>query len=564
MGVGWQDQWWEYPTGCGSVGDDGEFQAYSSGKTIDLAGGVIACDGSGAQCPADEGWACSAGEADEIGTCQAPPGYEGEVACPALGGEWAEIGELDPNPDLAFQTGCLTVLGTGGCGWEQPLAASVRGLSRPDQSGFVRQFSLLAALFISDEDDCSVADWQGILSSEEVQNLVDGKINLACGNHPEHLYTAQHYYDALVELKGKKNAVAFAAIVGVPPDEQCQGSGYEIADCLDHPDMQLEEVQEGSQQAWFFKPACERYAGEELVTKARPGRRFVELAQSFEHMGNVYSICNEDWSPIVEDFAMLIADNMCGGGCFPKPLPWDPTTHTSTCDLWVEYRDVLACPAGLEEATTWTFTDNDGVEHMLRHCELPKVAAPLECAAAEQSGACSVGLGWYYCENMTSENFNEACDDTIDNDADGYLNCDDPDCTPCTVCGGSGFGCEKTCKYDVRLSDQAKQLVWGQRLGIVCQQQFSSTDSNCQESTNAVCNDGEDNDGNGIWDCSAVHQGDNRHGADFNCCPMHVDQDNQCVVEPEAFDICQMTPFEPSDACRAHAQLLQCIPPWYV
>jgi hypothetical protein len=72
--------------------------------------------------------------------------------------------------------------------------------------------------------------------------------------------------------------------------------------------MQLvPEYEENPYPAWFHQPACTRFEGEDEVTRARPGRRFVELAQQFGHRGYVYSICNADWGRAMDDFAALIA-----------------------------------------------------------------------------------------------------------------------------------------------------------------------------------------------------------------------------------------------------------------
>lgn len=91
---------------------------------------------------------------------------------------------------------------------------------------------------------------------------------------------------------------------------------------------------------------------------------------------------------------------------------------------------------------------------------------------------------------------------------------------------------------------------------------YTGEDPNCQENTALACNDGVDNDGNGVWDCARVITGDDRHDADFNCCSMHVDDSNDCVIHDKAHEICSMTTSEPSDACRLHARALECIPPW--
>jgi hypothetical protein len=68
--------------------------------------------------------------------------------------------------------------------------------------------------------------------------------------------------------------------------------------------MVAEVIQEND--AYFFQPACQRYEGETLVTKARPGRRFVRTALEFQEYGFVYSICNDDWVPVMDSFARLI------------------------------------------------------------------------------------------------------------------------------------------------------------------------------------------------------------------------------------------------------------------
>jgi len=571
-GDGWPG---DTPTGCGSVGDNGEFQTYGSGKTINIQHDVIECDSSASQCPT--GWACSATEPSEIGKCQAPGGDGTGQTCPGMASTWAETptGSGDSavkNDELAFQVACLSSLGTNGCGFEQQLQAAAVALNKSDQANFVREDALLAVIVVSDEEDCSIES-NGLFAVDEIQNLADGRVNIACGNNPDYLYDAKGYKDTIEQVKGGKvGSAVFAAIVGVPPGDgdelsECEGSGDKLQQCLDHPDMELEVIEEGSgsSTAFFFAPACDRWEGDAQVTKARPGRRYVELAQEFKNMGYMYSICRANWSPAMEDIAKLIAENLAGT-CYPKPLDWDPATKTAKCDVVVEYVDEEKCPAAFDiededEVVSEEWTDADEVEHTTIYCPLPKLEANRECSD-EQDDDLADDFGWYYCENMNAENFNEACDDNLDNDGDGDVNCDDEDCLACTVCGGTGVGCAKTCKYVVQLTEDAKLVVQGQNLSVQCLQQFSFSDPNCQENTNESCNDDKDNDGNGIWDCENDFEADKPHSADFNCCPMHVNDDDECVIEDEALDNCDMTKAEPSDACLSHASLLQCIPTW--
>ena len=55
-----------------------------------------------------------------------------------------------------------------------------------------------------------------------------------------------------------------------------------------------------------------RFARGEEVTTARPGRRYVELAQLFGEHGYVYSICNADWEPAISNFSKILAASAAG------------------------------------------------------------------------------------------------------------------------------------------------------------------------------------------------------------------------------------------------------------
>ena len=63
---------------------------------------------------------------------------------------------VDKGPVKAFQ--CMALVGDSGCGIEGPIEASKRALDghRSENSGFLRSSSVLAVIYITDEDDCSV------------------------------------------------------------------------------------------------------------------------------------------------------------------------------------------------------------------------------------------------------------------------------------------------------------------------------------------------------------------------------------------------------------------------
>ena len=63
---------------------------------------------------------------------------------------------VDKGPVKAFQ--CMALVGDSGCGIEGQIEASKRALDghRSENSGFLRSSSVLAVIYITDEDDCSV------------------------------------------------------------------------------------------------------------------------------------------------------------------------------------------------------------------------------------------------------------------------------------------------------------------------------------------------------------------------------------------------------------------------
>jgi len=555
------------PIGCHDVGDEGLFQGIDL-SAVELQNDVIPCDESSAQCP--PGWVCAGIGADTgVGACHTDGSTE--IACPELGGAWAETADGDPDGAFALRAACLAQQGTTGCSFEQPLAAAATALERPDQREFVDLMHLLVVVVVSDEDDCSIEDAAGLFSEIEIASTQSKAPDFACAEHAEPLVDVEHHYEMFVDAKSP-NSVVFVAIAGVPYEgdeaDECQGYGDEIGECLEQDAMQI--VAEGpGDDARDYRPACTRSDGSGEVARAYPGRRYVELANgSFGNMSFVYSICNPDWSPALEIVARLTAACMCGG-CYKKPLPWNIATRTSTCNVVVEYQNEgEVCPAifGDVEPIVETTTSDEGEEITRMYCPVPKLPSALECSerTAAQQGAIDDGFGWSYCENLDSEDFAEACSDGVDNDGDGQTDCDDDGCADCVPCpGATGNDCAQKCRYVVELTDAAKSAVAGRQLSVQCLKPYSFDDRNCQENTHAACNDGADNDGDGNVDCA----GDAACGADPNCCPMRAEPGEECDLSPSGIDekwdeICPAgeVPYADGypDACSIAARRLGC------
>lgn len=101
------------------------------------------------------------------------------------------VNGVDVGPQQAFQ--CMALVGDVGCGVEQQLESAKRALDnhRQDNAGFNRGSSVLAVIFITDEDDCSVDLMQrafldpstpGVGTSACDINNPNAAINPACFN----------------------------------------------------------------------------------------------------------------------------------------------------------------------------------------------------------------------------------------------------------------------------------------------------------------------------------------------------------------------------------------------
>ena len=206
-------------------------------------------------------------------------------------------------------------------------------------------------------------------------------------------------------------------------------------------------------------------------------------------------------------------------------------------------------------------------------CPLPKLSTPKDCDLARdyiKNTQSEDVVGWYYCEKL-GESFNDVCNDSIDNDGDNLVDCEDPECRGCEVCDGTGAGCEEGCQYGIEVTEGAKTIVTRQSLSVQCLQRFNFEDQNCQEDTRDACNDDLDNDGNGIWNCNNTLNRDDvedPHLPDPNCCRTLTKEGSLCnPTEAQIEAIRQICPEDDDGgewswrqvgACVARARELGC------
>jgi len=207
---------------------------------------------------------------------------------------------------------CLARLGTGGCGFEQQLEATLKAVTPSDSAvrffdntvghadganaGFLREGSVLITLLVTDEEDCSAAD-PDLFELDSPTYTAD--LNLRCTEHSEALFDTDRYVDWLLDVgSGDHSQLVFAALMGMPSD--LHGATPEVILA----DSRMQYRPSGTR----LIPACSSPAGE-----ASPGRRYVEVAQGLEAEGArtlLRSICEEDFSQTVEALLSTMAPSL--------------------------------------------------------------------------------------------------------------------------------------------------------------------------------------------------------------------------------------------------------------
>ncbi len=198
---------------------------------------------------------------------------------------------------------CIATLGTDGCGFEQQLKASTRALiDHRDgaNAGFLRPESIVVVVFLSDEDDCSVAPGsEGIFDPDDTSL---GHLTVRCFNHSYMLESVTTYIEGLQSIRPSTPDLLAAFIVGVPRGPECEGQGDSIFGCLELEAMA--EVLDPTDMITLL-PACEI---PDAGTRATPARRFVMVAQDLRAQAYVQSICSPDYTPTVDWLMSRIAD----------------------------------------------------------------------------------------------------------------------------------------------------------------------------------------------------------------------------------------------------------------
>ncbi len=315
--------------------------AYVPGGVPDLHVGVVSTDlGTGSMTWAVDG--CSvAGDGAQL---QSVPR---DLGCTAPGeaylkdyrdGDGRQVNYAADDLASAFE--CISVLGSSGCAFEQPLEAMRLALDGavPENQGFVRPSATLGVVILTDEDDCSISDpaffdpdldTTGVVSKfrcfekgvfcggDDVR--VEGEFDDCEPNEQsDYLHGVAEYAAFLDDAKFDPDQVVVAGMIGA---------------------ASLVEVEVNVDDQPQVVPACTDSAG----TPAYPAVRLQHFLEEARQGGEVSSLCSDDGRPL--DALSATARRLrkaLGTACLDGDLvDVDPETIglQFDCTIWDRYPD---------------------------------------------------------------------------------------------------------------------------------------------------------------------------------------------------------------------------------
>ncbi len=245
---------------------------------------------------------------------------------------------------LADTFSCIAGLGVAGCGFESPLDSARRALTAGKNPGFIRDDALLALIFITDEDDCSmIADSRAAFLTASEASL-GKRLSFRCFEYgitcadtgggireftakdecqsnegSDFLTPVSEFVDFVSKIKGDPGRVIVAGIIG-DPDPSPAGAGYRAAV---RPNPKPGALNDTPQ----LSPSCSSNSGE-----AFPGIRLTQFIESFAE-SRTTTICNDDLSDALVDIAELLT-KVIGTPCLASTA-----VEPLDCEAWVESSD---------------------------------------------------------------------------------------------------------------------------------------------------------------------------------------------------------------------------------
>lgn len=283
----------------GDLDGDGEqdFPALHSVRvgivTTDMGSGgytIMTCD---SPIVGDDGVLQTLGNVDIAGCSETYPMFA----------EFSADDGADGIDDFVEHVECVGRAGTGGCGFEHQLEASLIALTEraaPGQlnAGFLRDDSMVAVIVLSDEEDCSANNPEIFNPSRDDY----GPMNVRCNFNPDEMHPVSRYVEGLASLREDPADVIFSLIAGVPADLVGDPEDIDFDTILDDERMTYRVNPANPNE---LLPSCESVSG-----TAYPPRRMVEVARDLD--GVVGSICQGDFTPVVGSILDRVASRARG------------------------------------------------------------------------------------------------------------------------------------------------------------------------------------------------------------------------------------------------------------
>jgi hypothetical protein len=265
--------------------------------------------------------------------------------------------------DLATVFSQMALVGDHGCGFEQPLEAMKAALNNnPANAGFLRPDALLAVIFVTDEDDCSLRTPAllgsdsalgplgsfrctrfGVLcasggNTEAMMNTVGVKTGCR-GVGGQYMTSINLYRDFLLALKGDAHKIVLAALMGPPTPVEVVARVIQPGSTITTPAL---------------KPACV-YQGAQGQQQGDSAVRLKSLLDLFPDANTWSTICKTDLSAALTLTAEVVG-RAIGSPCITADLAdVDPGTPGDQYDCVVEDHvksNVTVVPA-CGSATCW-------------------------------------------------------------------------------------------------------------------------------------------------------------------------------------------------------------------
>lgn len=371
-----------------------------------------------------------AGPNDGVPTCRRGLGDDGilrttsrSTTAPCMASFPSGIFEFDreagDDPTLFANTvGCVANIGTGGCGFEQQLEAPLKALTplaastwtrpgytpplfvsadgvpntvagngqAPGNDGFLRPTSALAVVLVTDEEDCSVLDYNLFVTAES--RFAGVPLNVRCNQFGAAdmriVHPVDRYVTGFLGLRSDPGLLIFSGIIGIPPSTEAAAAAGDYTAVLSNPMMAPTVDATGNN----LVPSCVTDDG-----TAYPPVRIVQTAAGLANAGaavSLASICSSNFQPAIDGIIAKIADAL-RGACLPRPL-------NPSADGLVDCEVYELLPVGGTEGVISSCSELGGrtfsrlvVDDLGRERELCAVAQVNRATAMANSAP-----GWFY------------------------------------------------------------------------------------------------------------------------------------------------------------------------